>query len=999
MSRNRHRKQARAAQQTAAPQFEALEPRLLLSADGVLTCITRIEADNRGLIELRASNDLNSSTVNSDNIRVFLAGPDGLLGTADDQLRSASVTYNAARRRIIINADVPAAERYRVVVEGDNIRDVNGRRLDGEFNAPGEATGDGRAGGQLEFFTTSGPDTIVRFTTVAGDIDVLMFPDETPLTVENFFSYMNEGSYDNTFIHRSAVLGDGTPFVVQGGGFAADGRFTPIEQRDPVLNEPGITNSRGTIAMAKLGGNPNSATTQWFFNLSDNADILDDQNGGFTVFGRIVDGLDVMDALADFEVINASDIGGALNELPVLDAQAVEDRDGNVVAADLIRIERIAQQLDITGEPFRQITTDGLVTLTDGGSAIVNIYSLTGVQLGTPSDFVRVTFGAGGNTIQRIAITGDLEGPIGIQITGADNVGSIVDLRRDVNSDINFIVSDARIANLNLKGDVTGFNLNGVLLANNVLLAEDIDGDMDFEDNTGVLVLSGDLYRINLQGDLSGDVIVQDGGVRSVNVRGDTTGADIRTGTSDFVPSTSLRFQGADQVRLDIGTPVSSIRADSWTSNGQRTATIEAPSLRSIRISGDFEGNLDVQAGQNQLDQQLGPAFVGGDLLNSNWRIFGSTSVVRITGNAVNWFFGASGNVASITARAMSNVELSFSGRITRLTTGEFLNSSLSANSVIIMRLTGQRDTSGDFSGVLSVGFDNVATRSFIAAGDLNGAEMDFEAGVNTFRVRGDIDGSTLNLNQTIALLFNNVTNTDLNLTRARQVVADNWVGGSIVAQDLSRLTISGDARSGLDGDFLADMQIAGLRRITIAGDMQSEALLRDVPAMRVGGDVVDSRLFFTQTIFARNAIADLHISGMVDNSLISVQGNAESVSVGALYSSQLFFGTNSEEFGFPANGAAFSTAVTAEFVEVRGMTGMDFGMVESFIMGGTIEYVRVMEPDTNNSGIAFGVAGHDLQMVDSIIDGQGRRVTNPQAAPTPVGDFQIRPGFGAPLT
>lgn len=141
----------------------------------------------------------------------------------------------------------------------------------------------------------------VRFTTNLGEIDVQLLRDDAPGTVANFLNYVNKGAYNNTIFHRSVK-----DFVIQAGGFRWQGSISEILSDPPVRNEYKISNTRGTIAMAKLGSGPDTATNQWFFNLGDNSANLNNQNGGFTVFGRITNdaGLAVMDAIARIPVVN-----------------------------------------------------------------------------------------------------------------------------------------------------------------------------------------------------------------------------------------------------------------------------------------------------------------------------------------------------------------------------------------------------------------------------------------------------------------------------------------------------------------------------------------------------------------------------------------------------------------------------------------------------------------------------------------------------------------------
>jgi len=154
--------------------------------------------------------------------------------------------------------------------------------------------------------------TIVRFETVLGNFEINLYDNDTPETVENFLDYVQNGAYTDSFFHRSVAN-----FIVQGGGFRTDlnAVVSTIPTNPSVINEPVFSNRRGTISMAKLGNDPDSATSQWFINLANNSGNLDEQNGGFTVFGEVTgNGMAVVDELADLPVFAFQ---GALGELPL----------------------------------------------------------------------------------------------------------------------------------------------------------------------------------------------------------------------------------------------------------------------------------------------------------------------------------------------------------------------------------------------------------------------------------------------------------------------------------------------------------------------------------------------------------------------------------------------------------------------------------------------------------------------------------------------------------
>ncbi|MDQ6861369.1 MAG: peptidylprolyl isomerase [Verrucomicrobiota bacterium] len=181
---------------------------------------------------------------------------------------------------------------------------------------------------------------IVRFETELGNIDVLLLQDVAPNTVANFLRYVNRGAYNDTFIHRSV-----TNFVIQGGGYHfANGTVTMVPADPPIANEFHVSNTRGTLGMAKLGGDPNSATTQWFFNEVDNSPNLDTQNGGFTIFGRIIasSGLSVMDAIGALPTYN---FGSPFESLPLR----------NYTRPDAVRDENFIHVISLA--PFRSTLT------------------------------------------------------------------------------------------------------------------------------------------------------------------------------------------------------------------------------------------------------------------------------------------------------------------------------------------------------------------------------------------------------------------------------------------------------------------------------------------------------------------------------------------------------------------------------------------------------------------------------------------------------------------
>ncbi len=134
---------------------------------------------------------------------------------------------------------------------------------------------------------------MIRIHTTLGEFTVELYEKEAPITVANFLAYVDEGFFDGTIFHR-IVPG----FVIQGGGFTED--LSQKRTRDPIKNEAGngLKNLRGTLSMARTNA-VDSATSQFFVNLKDN-DFLDQSRGnfGYAVFGKVHDGMAVIDRIA-----------------------------------------------------------------------------------------------------------------------------------------------------------------------------------------------------------------------------------------------------------------------------------------------------------------------------------------------------------------------------------------------------------------------------------------------------------------------------------------------------------------------------------------------------------------------------------------------------------------------------------------------------------------------------------------------------------------------------
>ena len=363
----RHRRRPLLRQRSAA-SAERLEERALPAGNAIVSGLTFIDANSNGTKETgelaargvvvtlsNADNSVNQSvTTAADGTFSFFRVPAGtykLTALPGDQLSGSTVTVGnltvgdsgTVTKNLAMKGFKPTILSLR------DFRNTSTAETLPFATAGTGQTGDlaptvlGTANTDVSFTTTASPtaktvdlagvftdqdfqNSEVKFRTSAGPINVELFDAAAPIAVANFYEYATSGRYDNTIFHRLAPN-----FVLQGGGFSfndATNTFPSVSTDPTIQNEFSATRSNlaSTVAMAKLGGDPNSASSQFFFNLGNNSANLDSQNGGFTVFGKIVGSTQSSTAtvtdpvlldLANTPVSNRSSTNGAFTSLPL----------------------------------------------------------------------------------------------------------------------------------------------------------------------------------------------------------------------------------------------------------------------------------------------------------------------------------------------------------------------------------------------------------------------------------------------------------------------------------------------------------------------------------------------------------------------------------------------------------------------------------------------------------------------------------------------------------
>ena len=496
-------------------------------------------------------------------------------------------------------------------VARSTIEALEGRRLlsvavakpiDNTFALPGASPTDIDLAGTFDDVDVAGP--VVRLDTSLGNVDVELFDKAAPKTSQNFANYVANNLYNQTVIHRLVKS-----FVLQGGGYLPSGAH--IQQGPPVKNEFSADrpNLRGTIAMAKIpdtvpGGGPDSATSEWFINLVDNPG-LDADNGGFTVFGQVINGtMSTVDAIANLPLVpDESPVNQVFDEAPLrnaLDSGATPTNDDFVFvnSAAVIPDTRFLTLAATSDNPaaVNPVVANGVLRLNYGsaGSARITV---------TATD-------SAGNAASQTFVAG--VGEIQVQI-GAGGVGQSV----------SFTEADGGRGTVSIsKGGAALVRFGGNDLVLNAARRPSLGGGVTRV--SGITTLdTGTNTTLTVSTKGGSDGLVDVGGVtsstplkalsmKSARLTGTTTiGGTVRTLTVGALNDATVTLGGdpSDGIQLAValgtatdssissGMPIRSVKADEFLATGDEIGTITAPAVTSVTTRGAFRQAINAPAG------------------------------------------------------------------------------------------------------------------------------------------------------------------------------------------------------------------------------------------------------------------------------------------------------------------------------------------------------------------------------------------------------------------
>lgn len=451
---------------------------------------------------------------------------------------------------------------------------------------------------------TSVTGTVVEFSTTLGVIDVELFNSAAPNTVNNFLQYVNSGLYNGTIIHRTVNDQTNTPpfQVVQGGGFLPDG--SPISTFAPVANEFSMPNVRGTIAMAKPGNNPDGATSQWFFNDSTNPALDDPANdGGFTVFGMVINGLNIVDAIEGLPTVDGSALNpqfgttlpvlsstasnllassnlvtvNSVTELPKVSLHAVSDN------LELINPTVSGSQLTLNPAPGRSGFCHVTVTASDFfGNLATERFVVQVVP--SAARMTTLTLGAGHPRTVTYSETGGLHATVSLSGPGSAVLTFGGDALKVSNAGDHVAGDNVQLISIAATG-TTGAS---------ALSIRGSGGPRRAPLDIGPITTDGSLAMVRLRRAALEAGLYVASGLGTANI--DYLNSESISVGGTLAPGRLLAIRGLfwSDVNVVSAEPIASIVVDAWSNSDNVSESIQAPYVRSVRSKGNFTPGLQL---------------------------------------------------------------------------------------------------------------------------------------------------------------------------------------------------------------------------------------------------------------------------------------------------------------------------------------------------------------------------------------------------------------------
>jgi cyclophilin family peptidyl-prolyl cis-trans isomerase len=775
--------------------------------------------------------------------------------------------------------------------------------------------------------------TVVQFQTSVNTFNIVLTDQTTPLTVANFLNYVNSGAYNNTIFHRSVVFNTNAgPIppaeadIIQGGGYdLQNGSLAHITTNAPVDNEVGTEiqgNVRGTIAMAKTS-DPNSATSEFFFNIHDNSSILDDPNnsGGFTTFGHIlapdnsVAALDTLGALPTFNLDNST-----FSTLPVvgLTEAQVQDPNTSLQTQNLLFINKASVIPGITYTV--QSDNPGLVQPTINGSMLSFAYTPGASGLANIKIIANTAQGTGTTTNFAVTVpdtTQPATGPTAVNFT-APNI-----LQDTAGTIIHPLVHDTD-------------SLAGLKPSTFTLLASTQHGSMTVDPTTGDVTytptagyVGPDSFQYTIA-DANGDVSAP----ATVTLNVVPPPVQVQIGAKTAAPG-GLTYTEPDGTvaRLVVTGGSATITfgdfdVQTTTSHGRITATGSGATITDIAVTPI--GNQKASISLNAHGGTDGVATL------SSIHDTGSLSAI----NAPNVQLTGDLNVAGLGKLALASTDhstLTIGGGVpaTTLAIPTATDTSVTASSFLRnVRSNQWLNTDGGNYTITTSGIATlVNTGGFANNLNLTGRGLSLKSA----RI-GQLTGGAWTIDGTA---FTIVANS----------VAPAW---SLNAASLVRTIRFG-------GDYSSSIQAGAIGSMTIAGNMTNSVVQTNAP--------------LNQSAPHFDEFAHLKVGGAINNSIIFAAGNVGTITASSMTNSSIYAGVNlavAQNDAFPASisdlqGPAFLLGVH--------LVGKNPMFSNSKIAADQIKSLRLGSIAVANGGNPQGVAARSIGSLSGTLNPGGKLV------------------------